>query len=128
MTRQDFKKTLIIVHDLLMTALAVVATFFVRFDGFQLTEHLRQLPFVLPPFVLFAGLVYWFFQLYRSKWRFASLPDLYNIFRASSVLALALLVVDYILVSPQLFGFFFFGKITIALYWLIQMFFLGGPR
>ena len=39
-----------------------------------------------------------------------------------------LLVVDYILVSPQLFGFFFFGKITIALYWLVQMFFLGGPR
>ncbi|KAB0267911.1 nucleoside-diphosphate sugar epimerase/dehydratase [Microvirga brassicacearum] len=128
MTRQDFKKTLIIVHDLVMTALAVVATFFVRFDGFLLSEHLRQLPYVLPPFVLFAGFVYWFFHLYRSKWRFASLPDLYNIFRASSVLALSLLVVDYILVSPQLFGSFFFGKITIALYWLIQMFFLGGPR
>ncbi|WP_210496216.1 SDR family NAD(P)-dependent oxidoreductase [Microvirga antarctica] len=128
MTRQDFKKTLIIAHDLVMTALAVVATFFVRFDGFLLAERLRQLPYVLPPFVLFAGCVYWFFQLYRSKWRFASLPDLYNIFRASSVLALTLLVVDYILVSPQLFGFFFFGKITIALYWLIQMFFLGGPR
>ncbi|MDF2999476.1 MAG: family NAD(P)-dependent oxidoreductase [Xanthobacteraceae bacterium] len=128
MTRQDFKKTLIIVHDLVMTALAVIATFFVRFDGFLLSEHLRQLPYVLPPFVLFAGFVYWFFHLYRSKWRFASLPDLYNIFRASSVLALTLLVVDYILVSPQLFGSFFFGKITIALYWLIQMFFLGGPR
>jgi O-antigen biosynthesis protein WbqV len=128
MTRQDFKKTLIIAHDLVMTAFAVVATFYVRFDGFLLTQHLRQLPYVLPPFVLFAGFVYWFFQLYRSKWRFASLPDLYNIFRASSVLALTLLVVDYILVSPQIFGFFFFGKITIALYWLIQMFFLGGPR
>ena len=71
-------------------------------------------------------MVYWFFQLYRSKWRFASLPDLFNIFRAT-VLALTLLVVDYVLVSPQLFGSFFFGKITIALYWLIQMFLLGGP-
>ena len=128
MTRQAFKKTLIIVHDLVMAALAVVATFFVRFDGVLLSEHLRQLPYVLPPFIAFAGFVFWFFHLYRSKWRFASLPDLYNIFRASSVLALTLLVVDYILVSPQLFGSFFFGKITIALYWLIQMFFLGGPR
>ena len=35
---------------------------------------------------------------------------------------------DYVLVSPQLRGTFFFGKITIALYWLIQMFLLGGPR
>ena len=36
-------------------------------------------------------------------------------------------MVDYVLVSPQLRGTFFFGKITIALYWLIQMFLLGGP-
>ncbi|MBM6593839.1 nucleoside-diphosphate sugar epimerase/dehydratase [Microvirga pudoricolor] len=128
MNRQLLKKTLIIAHDLLMTALAVVLTFVVRFDGWLLNERLQQLPLFLPPFIVFAGLVYWFFQLYRSKWRFASLPDLFNIFRASTVLALALLVADYILVSPQLFGFFYFGKITIALYWLIQMFLLGGPR
>lgn len=128
MNRQDLKKTLIVIHDLVMTAVAVVATFFVRFDGFLLDERIRHLPLFLPPFVAFAGLVYWFFQLYRSKWRFASLPDLSNIFRATSVLALALLITDYVLVSPQLFGFYFFGKITIALYWLIQMFLLGGPR
>jgi O-antigen biosynthesis protein WbqV len=128
MNRQDFKKTLVIVHDLVATAVAVVATFFVRFDGYLLDERLRHLPLFLPPFVAFAGLVYWFFQLYRSRWRFASLPDLYNIFRATSVLALTLLVIDYVLVSPQFFGFFFFGKITIALYWLVQMFLLGGPR
>ncbi len=128
MTRQDFKKALIIVHDLVMTAVAVLATFFVRFEGNNLSEHLRQLPVFLPPFVIYAGLVYWFFQLYRSKWRFASLPDLFNIFRAVSVLALTLLVVDYILFSPQLFGFYFFGKIAIALYWLVQIALLGGPR
>ncbi len=128
MTRQDFKKSLIVAHDLTMTAIAIVATFYVRFDGRLLDERLTHLSLFLPPFVIFAGFVYWFFQLYRSKWRFASLPDLFNIFRATSVLALALLVTDYVLVSPQLFGFYFFGKITIALYWLIQMFLLGGPR
>jgi O-antigen biosynthesis protein WbqV len=128
MNRQNFKKALIVVHDLLMTAAAVVATFYVRFEGGLLKERLEHLPLFLPPFVLYAGVVYWVFHLYRSKWRFASLPDLFNIFRASTVLALTLLVVDYVLLSPQFFGFFFFGKITIALYWLIQMFLLGGPR
>ncbi len=128
MNRQDFKKTLIVVHDLVMTGVAVVATFFVRFEGSLLSERLVHLPLFLPPFIAFAGVVYWFSQLYRSKWRFASLPDLFNIFRASSILAMTLLVVDYILVSPQFLGTFFFGKITIALYWLIQMFLLGGPR
>lgn len=128
MNRQDFKKTLIVVHDLVMTGIAVLATFAVRFEGAVLQERLSYFPFFLPPFIVFAGIVYWIFHLYRSKWRFASLPDLFNIFRASTVLALALLVTDYILLSPQFFGSFFFGKITIALYWLIQMFLLGGPR
>ncbi|MGO4706451.1 SDR family NAD(P)-dependent oxidoreductase [Microvirga sp. 2MCAF38] len=127
MNRQLLKKTLIIAHDLIMTALAVVATFSVRFEGWQLEERLHYLPRFLPPFLVLAGLVYWFFQLYRSKWRFASLPDLFNIFRATTVLALVLLITDYVLVSSQLSGFFF-GKISIALYWLIQMFLLGGPR
>ena len=128
MTRQDLKKVLIVVHDLVATAVAVMATFVVRFEGALLDERLAYLPLFLPPFVAFAGLVYWYFQLYRSKWRFASLPDLFNIFRASGVLALTLLIADYVLVSPQLFGFYFFGKIAIALYWLLQMFLLGGPR
>ena len=124
----DFKKTLIITHDLVMTALAVLATFVVRFEGQAWDERVAYLPAFLPFLVLYAGLVYWFCHLYRSKWRFASLPDLFNIFRASGILALTLLVADYILVSPQLFGFYFFGKIAIALYWLVQMALLGGPR
>jgi O-antigen biosynthesis protein WbqV len=37
-------------------------------------------------------------------------------------------VLDYVLLYPSLFGTFFFGKVTIALYWFLQMFFLGGPR
>src|ERR1700723_753470 len=72
--------------------------------------------------------VHWYFHLYMAKWRFASLPDLRNIFRAVSVLAISLLVLDYILLYPTLYGTFFFGKITIALYWLLQVAFLGGPR
>src|SRR5919112_444539 len=128
MTRQDLKKILIVVHDLVATATAVAATFVVRFEGPLLEERVASLPLFLPPFVVLAGAVYWYFQLYRSKWRFASLPDLFNIFRASGVLALTLLVADYVLVAPQLFGFYFFGKIAIALYWLVQMALLGGPR
>src|SRR5262249_22877341 len=44
------------------------------------------------------------------------------------VLVISRLVIDYVLLYPTLFGTFFFGKITIALYWFLQMFFLGGPR
>ena len=128
MNKYLFKKTLVIVHDLVATAAAVTLTFVIRFDGALFDERVQYLPTFLPVFVPFAGLVYWWFALYQAKWRFASLPDLFNIFRASTVLALTLLVVDYVLVSPELYGFYFFGKIAIGLYWLLQMFLLGGPR
>src|SRR5258708_24084465 len=38
------------------------------------------------------------------------------------------ILLDCILVSPQVYGAFFFGKITISLYWFVQMAFLAGSR
>jgi O-antigen biosynthesis protein WbqV len=115
-------------HDLVATAAAVIASFYLRFDAEGLLERLDGLYLVLPAFLIYAAGVYQLFALYKGKWRFASLPDLFNIFRAVSVLAVSLLVVDYVLVAPNLLGSFFFGKLTIILYWLLQVFFLGGPR
>jgi O-antigen biosynthesis protein WbqV len=128
LSKQNLKKSAVIAHDLAVTALAIWFVFVIRFEGAQLAEHIRYLPRVLPVFVAYAGIVYWFFSLYRSKWRFASLPDLSNIVRAVTLLSLTLLVVDYVLVAPNFYGAFFFGKITIALYWLMQCALLGGPR
>src|SRR6202023_4275688 len=122
------RRTLVIAHDLVMTAAAVVASFYIRFEGAGLMEREKPLLLFLPGFVAYAGIVYYLFHLYEAKWRFASLPDLMNILRASTVLAVSLLVLDYVLVAPNVLGQFFFGKITIALYWLLQMVFLGAGR
>ena len=122
------RKVLIILHDLVATAAAIVASFYIRFEEVGLATRFDGLLKFLPWFVAYAAIIYFIFRLYEGKWRFASLPDLSNIFRAVSVLALSLLVLDYILVSPAFYGAFFFGKITIALYWCLQMLFLGGPR
>src|SRR5260370_16647508 len=125
------RRVLIVVHDLVVTALAMLATFYIRFENGQnggLEERYSWLIFILPCYVVYAGMIYWYFHLYMAKWRFASLPDLRNISQAVTVLAISLLVLDYVLLYPTLFGTFFFGKITIALYWFLQMFFLGGPR
>jgi FlaA1/EpsC-like NDP-sugar epimerase len=122
------RQLLILTHDLGATALALITSFFLRFDASGLVERLPGLVLVLPGFLVIAGVVYHFTRLHRAKWRFASLPDLDNIVRASTILALVLLVVDYILVAPNILGTFFFGKLTIIVYWVLQMFFLGGPR
>src|SRR5689334_7361694 len=119
---------IILAHDLIATAAAVVASFFIRFEIAGVLERAELLALVLPPFVLFSAFVYGFFGLYRAKWRFTSLPEMFAIMRASTVLALTLLALDYVLVAPNLYGTFFFGKITIVLYWILQNAFLAGPR
>src|SRR5664279_5416889 len=122
------RQVLIVLHDLSATAAAVVLTFYMRFQDQQLNQKLAGLELLLPFFLVFAAVVYFIFGLQRNKWRFTSVPDLYNILRASSVLAVSLLALDYVLLSPNVYGTFFFGKITILLYWFLQMFFLGGSR
>jgi FlaA1/EpsC-like NDP-sugar epimerase len=119
---------LILTHDLLATAAAVVASFFIRFEESGLAERWRLLVVLLPAFLVYSGFIYGFSGLYKAKWRFTSLPDLFNIVRAATVLAVTLLVLDYVLVAPNVYGAFFFGKITILLYWLLQIAFLSGPR
>jgi O-antigen biosynthesis protein WbqV len=122
------RKTLIVLHDLFMTAAAIMAAFYLRFETPGIAERKDLLTILVPGIVIYAGIIYSFFHLDDTKWRFASLPDLNNIFRSVTVIAVSLLVLDYILLSPNFYGTFFFGKTTIIIYWILQMFFLGGPR
>jgi FlaA1/EpsC-like NDP-sugar epimerase len=122
------RQILIVLHDLIATAAAIGLTFVMRFEDQRLYAKLPALEYFLPVFLIYAAVVYFIFGLQRNKWRFTSVPDLYNIFRATTVLAVSLLALDYVLLTPGIYGQFFFGKITILLYWFVQMFLLGGSR
>ncbi len=119
---------LILAHDLVVTALAVLAAFYIRFEDSFLDQRRDLLIVLLPAIVVCAGIVYLAFGLQKSKWRFTSLPEFMQIVRAVTVIAVGLLVLDYVLLSPNFYGTFFFGKITILLYWFLQIVFLAGPR
>ena len=122
------RQFLIIAHDLIATAVAIVLTFVMRFEGSVLVGKVGALEVFLPPFLVYAAAVYFVVGLHRNKWRFTSVPDMSHIVSAATILAVSLLVLDYLLLSPQLYGTFFFGKITILLYWFLQMVLLGGSR
>jgi FlaA1/EpsC-like NDP-sugar epimerase len=122
------RQWLIVSHDLVATALALVLSFGLRFDDALLPSKLADLARFLPAFLIHAAIVLFLFGLHRNKWRFTSVPDLINIVRASAVLAILLLALDYVLLAPNVLGGFFFGKVTILLYWLLQMFLLAGAR
>lgn len=122
------RQWLIVLHDLLVTAAALIATFYIRFEDERLAARLDLLLSIMPGVVVYAGLVYFLFRLHEAKWRFTSMSELLRIVAASAVLAVSLLVLDYILLSPNMFGGFFFGKVAIVLYFLIQIAFLAGLR
>src|SRR5262249_57665365 len=92
-----------------------------------LVERWRFLAILLPAFVVYSGFIYGVSGLYKAKWRFTSLPDLFNIVRAATILAATLLALDYVVVAPNVYGTFFFGQITILLYLLLQIPFFSGP-
>lgn len=123
------RNLLIAVHDALATALALFASFYLRFEGGDyFFERVPMLLSILPYFIVFSVIVCYVFNLTTTKWRFISLPDALNILRASTVLTLGLLVLDYIFVSPNVSGTFFLGKMTIVLYWFLEVFSLSASR
>src|SRR5713226_5486560 len=122
------RNALIAAHDALATALAVLASFYLRFEGDAFFDRLPLLLRILPYFVAFSVVVCYAFNLTTTKWRFISLPDALNILRTATVLTVALLVLDYIFVAPNVYGGFFLGKVTIVLYWFLEVFSLSALR
>jgi len=124
--RLTIRQWMIVAHDLLATIAALLATFLLRFEGRELAARLD--PWLLTGIVVYAGVVYFILGLHGPKWRFTSLLEFSRIVRAVAVLSMSLLVLDYIILSPNFYGSFFFGKITIVLYFVIQTVFLSGSR
>jgi FlaA1/EpsC-like NDP-sugar epimerase len=120
---------LIALHDVLATAVAFFAACYLRFDGgANFYVRLPLLLQILPYFLVFSVAICYLFNLTTTKWRFISLPDALNILRVASVLSLTLLVLDYVLVAPNVRGAYFFGKVTIVLYWFLEVSFLSALR
>src|SRR4051794_5358390 len=131
------RNLLIAAHDALATALAVLASFYLRFEDDAFLVRLPLILRFLPYFMLLSVVVCYVFNLTTTKWRFFFLPPALNIFCAAAVLTLALVVLDYIFVAPNIHGApvapniqgaFFLGKITIILYWFLEIFFLSALR
>jgi FlaA1/EpsC-like NDP-sugar epimerase len=121
------KSVTVMAHDIVTTPLAIVLTLYLRYPA-NAPIQVAALEWIVPLFTLYAGCAYRYFRLYESKWRFASLPDLFNIFRVSSLLAISLLALDFGLRARGVVPDFTFGEKACFVYWVLQLAMLGGPR
>ncbi len=113
----------VVTHDLAMVWLVWQGLHWMRFS-------LMPNPPAVDPFstevalVLIAqGLVFWQVGLYRGLWRFASVPDLWNISKACvlGLFAIVLALVLYRHIDPL-------SRAVLVLYPLVLMGLLGAPR
>lgn len=117
-------RTAAFVHDLLMVPLAWLLAYWTRFNFEQIpAPFLSSAAWSLLLVIPVCALVYWLFGLYRGVWRFASLPDLTRILKASITATAATLVALFVL--NRMAGV---PRSVPVLFLLFQLMFLAGPR
>ncbi|MDH3329820.1 MAG: hypothetical protein OEM01_11345, partial [Desulfobulbaceae bacterium] len=88
-----------LIHDLLWIPLALALSYWLRFNLESIPNNFKQSLVTLIVIALpLQGGLFWYFGLYRGLWRFASIPDLVRIIKASCVGSF-LLVVSYSLIT-----------------------------
>src|SRR5919108_3360746 len=84
------RTVLVFAHDAVAAGFAWIAAFWLRFNLDVPVEHHAAMFDPLPWVVLVHAAVFWALGLYRSLWRYASLPDLQRIVIAVGISALAI--------------------------------------
>lgn len=113
----------VVLHDLLMVWAAWLISNALRFSWAPNAPAFTLFPPELPVVLLAQGIVLWWTGLYRGLWRFASLPDLWNIARACLFGALAVFSALFLLTRLENVP-----RTVLALYPLTLLVCLGAPR
>ena len=117
------RAALAFLHDVAMAALSFALSFYLRIGGDFLYYEPRLTVFYGGVFTAIAGAVFLLTGLYRGIWRYASLPDLFNIARAATLTVLIFLPVMFFVTRLDTFP-----RSTLFINWLVLIALLGGPR
>ena len=113
----------VVLHDLVMVWLAWTAANWLRYSFEAHPPTAWQLAPDTAIVLLVQGAVLWWTGLYKGLWRFASLPDLWNIVRAgvlgSIAIAVALFLYNRLAIVP---------RAALVIYPALLVVFLGAPR
>ena len=111
------------VHDAAMAALSLVVSLYLRIGSEIVGYEPRLTAFYVVSFTVIAASVFRLTGLYRGIWRYASLPDLFNIARAVSLTVLVFLPVMFVLTRLQALP-----RSTLLINWFVLIALLGAPR
>ena len=115
---------LIFAHDLVMIPIAWLGSYWFRFNLAQIpdaywSQGVRALPWV----ILVQACSFYFFDLHKGVWRFASLPDLVRIVKAVAVGTVACMALLFIFYRLE-----FIPRSMVLLYPVLLLILISGPR
>jgi FlaA1/EpsC-like NDP-sugar epimerase len=110
-------------HDVAMAAISLLASLYLRIGNGILDYEPRMTAVYVAGFTLIAACVFLLTGLYRGIWRYASLPDIFNITHAVSLTVLVFLPVMFILTRLETFP-----RSIVLIEWFVLIALLGGPR
>jgi FlaA1/EpsC-like NDP-sugar epimerase len=111
------------VHDVLMAALSVVVSLYLRLGGDIVDYKPRLTITYILSFTVIAASVFLLTGLYRGIWRYASLPDLFNIARAVTITVAVFLPVMFVITRLEALP-----RSTLLIDWFVLIALLGAPR
>jgi O-antigen biosynthesis protein WbqV len=111
------------VHDVAMAGLSFALALYLRLGTEALTREPRLSLVYGVVFTTIAAVVFLITGLYRGIWRYASLPDLFNIARAATLTELVFLPVMFVFTRLATFP-----RSVLLIDWLVLVALLGGPR
>src|SRR5579863_9030194 len=111
------------VHDVAMAGLSFALALYLRVGDEMLTKEPRLNILYGVSFTLIAAVIFLLTGLYRGIWRYASLPDLFNIARAATLTELVFLPVMFLFTRLDTLP-----RSFLLIDWLVLIALLGGPR
>jgi O-antigen biosynthesis protein WbqV len=111
------------IHDVLMAALSVVVSLYLRLGGDIVDYKPRLTVTYILSFTAIAAIVFLLTGLYRGIWRYASLPDLFNIARGVTLTVAIFLPVMFVLTRLEALP-----RSTLLIDWFVLIALLGAPR
>ncbi len=110
-------------HDTAMAALSIVLSLYLRLGSDVLHYQPRLSAIYTVSFTAIAAGVFLLTGLYRGIWRYASLPDLFNIARAVTLTDLVFLPAMFVVTRLEALP-----RSTLLIDWFVLVALLGAPR
>jgi FlaA1/EpsC-like NDP-sugar epimerase len=123
MFKGRYRRLIIVLLDLVLCVVSFWLAFYIRFEGNIPHIHLPVFLKNLPLIVGIRFVCFWFFGLYRGIWRYASINDLVNLFKA--IISSTILFILFVVFSHGLIGF---PRSVFIIDALLTIILVGGSR